>query len=237
MTKKKKPIDLKIKTKYDRPDPTFNLHPNYQTWPSYGIMNGIGSCGKTLLTCNICHEHKRYFKKNMYIFSSTINNTLTKLCEDLDISLLHDIYDENGKDIIKELIKYQQQLRKYGEKLEPILIIFEDFIDNNIFNKKRSSILSLFTRGRHSNISVLILSQRYKLIPASIRDLSMYKYFFKPMNNKEKKAIVDENCGWLEPEEFEKIFDDITNTKYNFLFCDHKNYRLLKNFDEVISHM
>lgn len=235
--KKKKPIDLKIKTKYDVPDKTFNLHPNFQIFPSYGIMCGIGASGKTLLACNICHSHKKYFKNNIYILSNTINDTLIKLCDDLDATLLHDIYDEDGKDIILELIKYQQKLRKYGEKVEPILIILDDFIDSNIFNKKRSSILSLFTRGRHANISVLVLSQRYRLIPASIRDLSMYKYFFKPMNSKEKKAIVEENCGWLSPEEFEKIFDEITSVKYNFLLCDHKKYRLLKNFDEVISEM
>lgn len=45
----KKPIDLRILTKYDRPDRVIEIHPNLPVFPSYSIVVGAGNSGQILI--------------------------------------------------------------------------------------------------------------------------------------------------------------------------------------------
>ena len=82
------------------------------------------------------------------------------------------IYDENDENIIENLLDYQKNNKKNGEKLEQILIIFDDFITNEELNQRRGIFTKLWSMERNFGISLLISSQEYMQILAPLRKMS-----------------------------------------------------------------
>ena len=70
--KKKKPIDLEIKTGYNVNSKFIKISPNLPKCPFYmSIIGGKGS-GKTLLIANIVHKYKKVFEEgNVYKLQET----------------------------------------------------------------------------------------------------------------------------------------------------------------------
>ena len=229
-----KPIDLTIKTKYDKPDKVIEIHPNLPIHPSYSIVIGDGNSGKTLMLINLLHKLKSITKHNIVIFSETINGTLEKVCEDLNASLFDSLYDDNGTNRIEAIMKYQNSQRRLGFKVRPIYLIFDDFIDNQVFNSRRSCVASLFKRGRHCNISVFLTSQYYKDVPKNIRALAHYRFLFNPHDDDALQDIADENRLTLSKESFVRLFKEHTKERYSFIIVDKKKGRLLRNFTDII---
>ena len=64
-----KQINLKISTKYDRPDRVTEIHPNLPVSPNYSIVVGAGSSGKTLMLVNLLHKIKSVFRNNFVVFT------------------------------------------------------------------------------------------------------------------------------------------------------------------------
>src|SRR5690349_17918781 len=176
----KKPIDLRILTKYDVPDRVIEIHENLPVHPAYSIVVGDGASGKTLAWINLLHKVKKIAKHNIVIFSETINDTLEKACEKLGGVLYDSLFDEFGNNRIEQIMTFQKEQRKKKIKLRPVYIILDDFIDNQVFNSRRSCVASLFKRGRHCNISVILTSQYFKDIPRNIRQLAHYRFIFNP---------------------------------------------------------
>ena len=66
--KKKKAIDLEIKTRYNGNSKFIKISPNLPKCPFYmSIIGGKGG-GKTLLIANIVHKYKKYLKRVMCLF-------------------------------------------------------------------------------------------------------------------------------------------------------------------------
>jgi len=226
-------LDLKIDNKHDVPDQTFIIHENLPTLPFYATMSAIGGSGKTVAVLGLIRKYKSALKGKIMVFTSSHSNTMMKFAKDLDAKVYNSLIPK-GKNIIKELMDFQVERKKLG-KMEPVLILLDDYITNSVFNSRRSPIVDLFTKGRHFGISIIVTSQAFNLIPLAIRKLSMINIFFQPFNTKELKTIVEENSSYLPEKEFEQMLMDITKTKYNFLVCDFQKHRYLKNFDSVLS--
>ena len=89
--------------------------------------------------------------------------------------------------------------------------------------------------ARHFSISVILCSQEDKLIPAPIRKLSFYNIFFRINNSKERNDMLNENYGFLDEHEFERVYNYATRDRYNFIFCMVKERKFLKIFEKVIA--
>jgi hypothetical protein len=140
----KKPIDLKIKTKYDFPDKVIEIHENLPVFPSYSIVVGAGNSGKTLMLVNLLHKIKKVFRNNFIIFTHSQSNTMEKCCERLGGVIYNSLEDEYGNDRIEQLMKYQMEQKKKKFKLRQVLIILDDYANDSVFNKRGSSIIVLF---------------------------------------------------------------------------------------------
>ena len=46
------------------------------------------------------------------------------------------------------------------------------------------------------------------------------------------EEIIKENCGFLSLDDFKKVYKYATKEKYNFLYIDVKEGRMLKNFTQ-----
>ena len=199
------------------------------------MVVGQGKSGKTLMLVNLIRHYKRVFKERIIVFTSSFSRTLFQLEEDLGAKIFNTIENDDGINRLEALLKFQKDRKMSDEKLKPILLVLDDFCDNKMFSARKSVLTKIFSQGRHYGISIIITAQAIAMIPLSIRKLSQYNMFYRPMNTKERDVIVEENCGWLPEKEFEKLLMDITGTKYNFLLVDLNEMRMLKNFDEVVS--
>ena len=115
------------------------------------------------------------------------------------------------------------------------MIILDDYASDNVFNKKGSSVSSIYYRGRHAGISIICTTQYYRRLPKDIRSLSHYKFLYRPMDSIELAGIAEENHNWLSQEDFTKLMNTTTAIPYTFLLVDNKKMRMLKNFEEVVS--
>jgi len=86
-------------------------------------------------------------------------------------------------------------------KLDHYLILLDDFIVENSFDKKRSISDTLFSAGRHFCVSCIITSQQYTLIPSSHGMILFIKFQIK-----QKKIMIYEQCSSMNmtEDEFEK---------------------------------
>lgn len=225
---------FKVDLTLDIPDPVIKIHEHLPIYPSYSVVVGSGGSGKTLMLVSLFEKIKKVFKGRLVVFTNSHVNTLIESVERLNGVIHQSIYNSKGEDIIEKILSFQKKLKEQKQKLKPILIVLDDFIDNDIMNKRRSSLTKLFTMGRHYNVSVIVTSQSFKLLPSSVRKLSHYYFLYGTGNNTERKTIANELCGMLSENDFLDLFDDITSNKYSFMLIDTNKSRILKNMNEVV---
>lgn len=125
-----------------------------------------------------------------------------------------------------------------NDPLETYLIILDDLADK--FRMDKSSVLNkLAIKSRHYQISYIFVSQKYRLLPPSIRVNSLVKVFFKINNQKEMDAISEELSSRYIPEDKLKELIDQSTKDYNyFTLKQGKNEEYyegnLLNFKKII---
>jgi hypothetical protein len=228
-------IDLTVNIALDRPDKVIKVHPNLPEFPSYTLVIGCGNSGKTLLLVSVLEQLKSVFKNKLLVFTSSYSNTMADSVKRLHGKMYDTLLNDSGQDRIALLLEHQKKLKEAGKKLLPVLIILDDFITDPSFNKRRGTLTKLFTQGRHYNVSIVITSQSFKLLPSAIRKLAHYFILFSTANSKEKKSICEELNTFLPEREFTELFEKATSKRFDFLFIDGKKDRYLQNFDAVLA--
>lgn len=233
----KKKINLNIETKYAKKVKEISLDKNLMKSPFYLNIFAPGNSGKSLLVVNIIHKMKKVFKKgNIIVFTNSYDPTIYSLIEDRDAQILTSLYDDNGINVLDQVLDYQKKTKKNDpDNLEDLLIVFDDFISDKELNKRRSAITKAYSSARHFQCSLIFCSQSYTMLPKPLRKMSFYNIFFKfPVS--EQPEIIYENCGFLSKEDFLKVYKYATQEKYHFLFCMIKEGRLLKDFVQEIAN-
>ncbi len=119
-------------------------------------------------------------------------------------------------------------------------IVLDDMAFTKAFStSKKNPLTSLVSFHRHEKLSLALVSQAYMAVPKSIR-LNSTVYFIYPTHNKKEKRLMYEEFGNMLPEEeFNRIFDQATDTPHHFLMITldaKKGYpsKFRKNFDTFI---
>lgn len=213
---------------------TIEIHPNIPKIPFNMSLTGKSGSGKSNLLLNLLPKYKKHFKGRMFIFTDSADETFEILKRDIGGVILNSLYDEDGKDIITRIFKYQKEhLEKLGrKKLEHVLLVFDDFITDNVFNKKRSVFTKLFSQGRHYNISIALTTQQYTLIPSDLRRMSWYDVYFAVSNSSELKILTYENCNAvnLDEDEFKRVYTECIAEPFSFMYIDKKKNTWTKRF-------
>lgn len=119
------------------------------------------------------------------------------------------------------------------------LFIFDDMIDQNIMNPSHLGPLeSIAARGRHYNISMIILSQMYMRNSSTVRNNATDVLAFRITNSDEFDKYASENREMLSSKEFKMMYDYATAEPYGFLYMKKgerdPQYRFRKNWDEIL---
>ena len=105
------------------------------------------------------------------------------------------------------------------------VVIFDDMLDSN-----QKEVSPFFTRGRHKNIDVYYLSQRYFELPLIIRDNSNIIILFK-QTAKTVQNLYNDIAGFdMDYNEFKNLCREAWNKKYSYLkinrLCDDEKYTI-----------
>ena len=135
-------------------------------------------------------------------------------------------FEEFDQNAIRQLMEDQKKanayLRKIGAKrLLSACVVIDDFGERADLVKAHGSVInSLFTRGRHLQISVYgLLLQRFRLANPTIRFNAHCLYVHKLNSQKDLEALAEEfsaSTGGVD--NFIEMYKRATAKKYGFLF-------------------
>ena len=99
-------------------------------------------------------------------------------------------------------------------------ITIDDWADQSHVSKSANSpLIQLFTRGRHSQCSCTVLTQKFRLLNSAIRINSHSLWIGRVTSSLEKKALSEEFGAAAGSEEnFALMLDKATGSDYGFLF-------------------
>jgi len=198
--------------------------------PTRSIINAPSGSGKTVLLQNLILDIYKGCFSRIYIFSPSIDIDDTWLPvkkyieEELTSTDDEEIYyqDFDGEAVQKilstqkKVIDHQKKDPK-TKKLFSILLIFDDVADNKAIHNN-SALNSCFTRGRHSQISTILSTQKYNAVSTIIRTNMDSMYLFRLRNANDLEAIVIELSALLDKKILLQIYMKATEERYSFLF-------------------
>ena len=135
-------------------------------------------------------------------------------------------FEEFDQNAIRQLMEDQKKanayLRKIGAKrLLSACVVIDDFGERSDLMKSHGSVInSLFTRGRHLQISVYgLLLQRFRLANPTIRFCAHVLYVHKLNSQKDLEALAEEFSAVVGGRDnFIEMYKRATAKKYGFLF-------------------
>ena len=95
--------------------------------------------------------------------------------------------------------------------------MFDDVADNKAIHNN-PALNSCFTRGRHSQISTLLSTQKYNAVSTIIRTNMDSMYLFRLRNSNDLFSVVDELSALLDKKVLLEIYMKATEKPYSFLF-------------------
>lgn len=147
------------------------------------------------------------------------------------------IYTEYSDSVLKDIVDKQDNfIKQYSkEKANDILIIFDDCVGSGLFSSRY--FLKLNTIMRHFKISIIMISQVYKVIAKSIRTNLSNLLLFDINNSKELEVIYEENEAGLSKNDWMRVYRAITKNDYSFMFLNFQNkkgFQILNCFKNII---
>ena len=216
--------------------------------PCRSILVGSSSSGKGVLLQNLILDIYKDCFERVYIFSPSINVDHTwlpvksyldnkiKLSED-DLPLYYDHYDADSLERIittqRKIIEHQKS--KNVKKLFSIKICVDDFADDPVFSRSSKLLHSLYTRGRHSQISTFIATQKFNALATILRVNADTLYVFRLRNYQDLNTFLDEVSAIVDKKTLLQMYKSATDLDFGFLFVK-LNSRSKKNMFMVKSN-
>ena len=134
----------------------------------------------------------------------------------------HEDFDsESVRQLMEDQKKANAYLRKIGAKrLLSTCVVIDDFGERADLMKAHGSVInSLFTRGRHLQISAFLLLQRFRLANPTVRYNAHCIYVHRLNSQKDLEALAEEFSAVTGgPDAFYEIYRRATAKRYGFLF-------------------
>ena len=107
------------------------------------------------------------------------------------------------------------------KKLFSILLIFDDVADNKAIHNNQA-LNSCFTRGRHSQISTILSTQKYNAVSPIIRTNMDSMYLFRLRNANDLEAVLMELSALLDNKNIiRSIYESDARTLQLFIHTAH----------------
>ena len=240
------PIIKPIQTKeYETKQSKYNV---VSKLPLRSIVLGPSGSGKSILLQNMILDIYKDCFSRIYIFSPSINVDYqtwlpVKKWIDSNINNTHDeqfYFDNFDENSLSDIINTQRKIVEYQKKhnhkkLFQILVIIDDFADNYKVSH-HPLINALFTRGRHSQISTVIATQKFHALSNIIRINATDLYVFRLRNYSDLQAFLDEVSALADKSVILQMYKMATDEPYSFLYvrlnAKDKNNMFYINFQK-----
>ena len=199
--------------------------------PLRDIILGPSGAGKGILISNMILDIYKDCFDRIYLFSPSIDvdKTWKPVKEYIEKSLkvnpdkekiYFDHYDAEAlQDIIATQHKVAEHMKQQNyTKIFQILIVIDDFADDPTFSRHSKLLHSLFTRGRHSMISTIVSTQKYRAISNIIRVNATNLYIFRLRNAGDLESWIDEVSAVADKKTLLQLYQLATAEPYSFLF-------------------
>ena len=115
-------------------------------------------------------------------------------------------------------------------KLFQILIIIDDWADSPSFVRNNKLLHSLYTRGRHSAISVITATQVCNALHPIIRKNATDLYIYRLRNYRDLESLVEELSALAPKKTLLEIYNLATEEPYSFLYVNLMQNNINKMF-------
>ena len=220
-----KPIDVKEYTsKQSKYDVVGKL-------PLRDIILGPSGAGKGVLLSNMILDIYKGCFDRIFIFSPSIDVDKTWIpvkeyiekSQKVDLKkekLFFDSYDAEAlENIVSTQHKVAEHMKSKGfTKIYQVLIIVDDFADDPSFSRHSKLLHALFTRGRHSFISTIVSTQKYRAISNIIRVNATNLYVFRLRNGGDLESLIEELNALTDKKTLLQLYNLATSEPFSFLF-------------------
>ena len=202
--------------------------------PMRSIILGPSGSGKSILLQNFILDIYSGCFSRVYIFSPSINvdfqtwspvkSYLDKEVNngDKDEEFYFDHYDEEA---LFNIIDTQRK-------------IIDDFADDVKFSRNSKLLHSLFTRGRHSQISTIVATQKFNALSPIIRVNASDLYVFRLRNYSDLQTFLDEVSAIASKDVILEMYNLAVDEPFSFLTVKltskNKNDIFMIRFDKKL---
>lgn len=192
--------------------------------------------GKTNLTVDLLHDAEKYNGKFdvVVVWSRTYEHDSKWKNINLPEGSVLDSFVESEA---LEILNAAEHVSK--TKQVNTLFIFDDMITEGIMSPHKMGVLeNIAVRGRHANVSIIIITQQYMALSPSVRNNATNSVFFRIRNGDELEKVARENREGMRKEAFLEMFADVTADPYSFLHINNQQAdptkRFWKNWDTMV---
>jgi Cdc6-like AAA superfamily ATPase len=208
------------------------LSPN----PTRLLITGPSGSGKTQLVIDLLTRIQAGCYQRIFVFSPSVHlDSVWQIAKDYVYKTMG--VDENEKcffdtwdeDALHEIIQTQKSIVQYQKKekstrrLYGIALVVDDFADSPSVMSSRAggSVLNeLLVRGRHSQISTYILSQRLRAMGSLLRVNAVGLVVFRLRNRLELDAIIEELSAVYDKKTLMEMYTLATAEPYSFWYVN-----------------
>jgi len=196
---------------------------------------GPSGSGKTILLQNMILDIYEGCFDKIYVFSPSVNldHTWQPVKEYIKDKLrIKDddkedpiYFDEYDSEALMKIMEAQMKITDYMKKQKKtkmfqVLIIIDDFADDPRFVRSSKLLHSLYTRGRHSYISVITATQVFNALHPIIRKNATDLYVYKLRNNKDLESLIEELSALAPKKVLLEMYTLATTEPYSFWYIN-----------------
>ena len=189
-------------------------------WPFRMVVSGSSDSGKTTMLMNLLMGNKNIKEDGERYICCDDVVLIGKFLHEPKWIIVRDFFNElanKGEDVsFRALSPLEIPDVEEFDPNRATVVIFEDLM--NMFKKIQERIADYFSSGSHSNVSPIYVSQRFFLIPKTIRENLTYISLHRGSGNLlDLKRIISPYTE--HPENLVPVIDDLT-LKKEFIILD-----------------
>jgi ABC-type cobalamin transport system ATPase subunit len=187
--------------------------------------------GKSTLTAAALHKYIDegvFAEKNIHIFCPTLD-----LNDDYkDFEEANQYSKVNPRDIQQLVDEAEKIIKVHGRKKMPqVLVVLDDCLaENGLITNKGTALEKLFVRGRHLQISVILISQQLHRINNTLRKNTGRWTMFRPWDLDEVENFLKKLVLAKHRSTFLDRFMEVWEQPYQFVTIDFTTHNYSRQF-------
>ena len=210
-------------------------HGHLPKLPARGFVLAHSQMFKTVAMVDLILRHYRGCFERIYVFSPSvdIDSAWGPVKEYVRVQLgVRDneqcFFHEFDHAALEKIVAEQHELtlalkaKKGNKHLFNILVCIDDFSDDPavLHNQGKNVLNTLFTRGRHQNISCWISAQKLTTISTVIRTQTQFYCIGRLRSQKELQALLEEISATYPVKTLQRLYDIATQQPHGFLYIN-----------------